>query len=575
MSELTMRGVRRSAPGRAGAREQAISPGRPRLDYLPVGTLAAVAAVVGLVLRRLLTPPLWYDENWRAVQVSSPTGLFHDLSHAVAPSALGWLALERTSVRLLGNTEFALRLPSLLALLALGLVTCRLAGRFLPRYAALALAALVMLNVPLLAYGLAFKPYLVEAAATVGVVELWLTAADRPARWHRLLPCYVGMAALVVLGVPVLFVLPGLYVFDLLRAGQAQRGQRELSRLAMMTAVGLVAGAHYLFYLAPQGRTLAGGQYWSPNYLPVHSGLRPILDFLVFQAVWFVKALGTAGMLPPDTFYVSLRTSSLLQPPSGLLAYLSMLGLGSALLIGIAALLRHPRLRPVPVAVAGALLVQVAVSSRGLWPFGANRTNLFLVPLLAVMVAAGLRAIVHKARLRRPIRAAALLLLVLVLATVPLQVVRLGQLVRDPMRPALQDHLKEAVAEVRAKAGPDDVVFVNAANFPPATDFAGYTYYMYFAENQAPAAGARPPVPMANTAFTVGLSAPQVGQQVAAHPAARHVFVLELWNPFGGWNPASGNLFPEATGSLRASGFCPAGEHTVATTGLLVQLDRC
>jgi len=54
---------------------------------VPVVLLALLTAAVGVVFRHLLLQPLWWDEQWRALRISLPQGVWSHLDQA--PGAFG------------------------------------------------------------------------------------------------------------------------------------------------------------------------------------------------------------------------------------------------------------------------------------------------------------------------------------------------------------------------------------------------------------------------------------------------------------------------------------------------------
>jgi 4-amino-4-deoxy-L-arabinose transferase-like glycosyltransferase len=358
---------------------------------LPATVLGTVSAALLWVLWRFMTPPLWFDEQWRARRISMPQGFWHDLSHTAAgPSSVAWLAVERAVVAVLGDRELPLRLPLVAALPLLGLATYWLATRFVHRHVALVTAVLVTVNPPLLVYGLQLKPYVSEAAATATFVALWLAAQAAPPSWRRQLPYYTGMGALVLFGIPLLFLLPGLLGYQLGRS--LRRSQGRGVRLGLATAVGVVGALHWLLFLRPQSRMLRSMSYWQPAYLPVHDGIEAALRFVLDRTVWHPRMLSSAGLLPPDVSYPGIGSLPLAHRLAAPVAVVADVAVTVALAIGVVWALRRRDLRPVPVAVGVALMAQLGISSHGLWPYGGNRTNLFLLPVLAVLVAAGMAA---------------------------------------------------------------------------------------------------------------------------------------------------------------------------------------
>jgi len=78
------------------------------------------AALVLAQVRAKLSAPFWYDEQWRAYHLSLTRGFWQELQHVNTAVAAGWVVVERASVLVLGNAEWAWRLPQAVAVPALG-----------------------------------------------------------------------------------------------------------------------------------------------------------------------------------------------------------------------------------------------------------------------------------------------------------------------------------------------------------------------------------------------------------------------------------------------------------------------
>src|SRR6266702_5308690 len=92
-----------------------------------VAALLVEAAVVFLRVRARVSAPFWYDEQWRAYHLSLSAGFWRELRHVNTAVAVGWVGIERASALACGNNEWALRLPEVLVLAAIGWPTWRVA----------------------------------------------------------------------------------------------------------------------------------------------------------------------------------------------------------------------------------------------------------------------------------------------------------------------------------------------------------------------------------------------------------------------------------------------------------------
>src|SRR6266536_2602026 len=118
-----------SAPrARSGSGSGAAASAAPRwVGAAVVAALLVEAAVVFMRVRARVSAPFWYDEQWRAYHLSLTKGFWRGPQHINTAVAAGWVAIERASVLAFGNNEWALRLPEVLVLAAIGWPTWRVA----------------------------------------------------------------------------------------------------------------------------------------------------------------------------------------------------------------------------------------------------------------------------------------------------------------------------------------------------------------------------------------------------------------------------------------------------------------
>ncbi|WP_307875303.1 hypothetical protein [Frankia nepalensis] len=386
---------------------------RPRkvVDLAVPAALAATVVAALVALRAVLDRPLWYDEIWRPHFLAEPAATFwSELAHANTPSALGWAALTRLVGEVAGWHAWALRLPELVALVALPAVAYAFVRRFTgPAAAGLAAASLGLSGV-VVDLGTQLKPYAVEALAALAVVWLW-GAARRPT------VARTTAGAVSLFAVPAAFLIIPLAAGDVVAAG---RGWRPRARAALTAAPALaICGLHTALFIGHQSSQRAS-RFWDTQFL---AGRGP-LDAVGFVAGELVRILGGAptGVDRYDPNLVHPATDAtfaaawLLAPAAALAFAFGVVALHRFDKIGQpmrdpgdARRLTHPdggragspasqamapahawgAGRQLLVAVLGALLIALAASVGRYWPFGANRTNTFLVPLLVAVVAVG------------------------------------------------------------------------------------------------------------------------------------------------------------------------------------------
>jgi hypothetical protein len=501
---------------------------RSRADRLVPLALVAEAAVLLALVARMIARPFWYNEQWRAWHLALGLAPRADTN---SPIALGFAALTRLSTAVLGNGEVATRLPEVVSLPVLAYLAYLLARRFLGPLGSGLTVALLLVNRMVLTFAAELAPYTVEAACTVGVLLCWLAARDATPRgrtWR-----YAVMAALALVATPVVFVLAPLLAFDVVAAARG----RQWSRLAAPVATGVVALAHLAFYVGRQTNQ-AHAPYWRDFFVP-HSPGGAVAFTVRRLAGWVPRALtgGTAHFpVVPD------GEIALASPARVALTVV----VAAALAAGLVTALRERRLRPLALALLGALAGQWVASYGSYWPFGFTRVNTFLLPLLYLLAAVG------AARLGALVpRAAAVVAGAVAFALVAFVGARQVATVRaEAGRPAFASTLPDLVAIARERAAPgDEAVLVH----PMAEK--GWAYYTRFRGGGIPAA--RTLVLQPSGADVAGL-----GPFLAAHPA--HVYVMVLQ----GVGAATVRGVEEA---LVAGGYARTGLWRAASTGGLLE----
>ncbi|MBE3204342.1 MULTISPECIES: hypothetical protein [Parafrankia] len=481
-----------------------------------------------VLLAAYLRRPFWYDEIWRGHFVSEPlSSVWSELAVANTPSALGWFGLVRLSGEAFGWHTWALRLPGLLALPALGVAVAVLVRRFAGSVAAAFAVCWLCLNATFLDLATQLKPYTVETVATVAVVLLWLgpvRGGDTRGRGARRMAA--GVVALC--SVPAVFVIVPLAAMDvlgggvggggggggrsLLRRGQLRRSQLGRCLRETLPAVVLVT-VHTLVFLGHQSAQRAG-DYWDTQFLAGRDPWQAMC--FVGDQLWRMLAGSPPGI---DQFDPSLVPGYLHLPHylPWLLAPLT--GVFGA--VGIAALARRADGRRVLAALVGAEVLMLGASAVRFWPFGPTRTNQFVVPLLLLVVVVGVDRVVRQVvrrvtrdradaaprdRLLSVLGATSGAMVLLIVAGVALA----GGLSGDRLLWERRDRLRgldlmvDATVATRRLVRPGDVVVVGGRLARP-----GWIYAMEVSDDLPRQPGALPPVPAGTAA---GAEAPRVAR---------------------------------------------------------------
>jgi Dolichyl-phosphate-mannose-protein mannosyltransferase len=618
---------RTGQPARAAGRDAAARPWRRRApDAAACLLLAAWSGLVVALLLPSLTRTLNGDEGWRAFYVSRGHDFWSTLPRVDAPLPGGWVALAKAVTSVLGNTELTLRLPMLLCLPGLALAGYALSRRVAGPVAAFLAAAALLLNNGLLLYATQFKQYAFEALATVLLLLCWLAARreGRPAPARAAFALGAGLCT--VLATPTFFLLLPLVLVD---AAAAARGggwsglgsprwwrEQGLPRAAVLAAALLPGAVHLATFVRLQagrvGRVPNLDGYWQA-FFPPAGGWTAGPGWVLRQLAGFVPHLFTTGnAAPPDAQVPHVP------PAAGPAA--AVLGLAPvvALTAAVAAAVRpgEARLRQLLVALAGGLAVELGLAAVHAWPFGWTRVNLFLVPLVYVLAAAGAtrlatlarglggqaaggpgrswpsepvtypgltglcgrragslqRASVQRRlhdRLSRLLRAgppavaAASLLALCGLGAWQALAVGAGQLrgLRvDVVEQASRERMRAVVGDVRVWCGPRDLAIV-------VIQGPSFAYYLHDYQGYPDAVSRRACIPADRLYRTPRFADPAAAAFVAARADAAQVFVFE---PRG----VSGRVHREQVGALRRLGYAPVGTMRYPRTGLLTVLRR-
>jgi len=335
--------------------------------------LAALAAVALMAERLWLAAvqPLWFDEAWSLAVATAPDwrSVIHE-ARVDVNAPLGYLLLHAWTM-LAGSSDFALRLPGLLAVLAAALLSLAWPARGLRREARLAWAAMIFAWWGVDAF-LAGRAYGLLLALTTAQTLAFAALLERPGLKRAL--TWSGLAALAILTHYYALILAG--VQGLAYLALCRRGALRTwpAALAFAPAFG------WLAWHAPRLAAFAApGVAWHARVGPGEAlaltaatldPSAPLLG-LVAAAVVLAAAMGPRG--PGDPAARTLRIA----------AAVSFAALALTLLSGAL----HPSLtgRYLVPTVPGLLLGLVLAAQQ------ASRPRLLLAALAALWLATALR----------------------------------------------------------------------------------------------------------------------------------------------------------------------------------------
>lgn len=519
-----------------------------RADLLCVVLLIAMVTGLELAVRHAALRPLWYDELWRAHYLSVPVrDVWADIRQANAPSPLGWAVATRGAAELLGWHAWVLRLPQLVTLPLLGAGMYALTRRFTGPLTAFVAGALLGVSGTVIDLGSQLKPYTVEAICAIAVVTLWLTHPVGTGRTADRLGPRTLAGALTVFTIPLAFLIGPLALADVLMVGGGRRARLRAALVA--TPAVLLTATHTVFFVARQS-VQRRGDYWNGQFL-AGRGFTGGLRFVGNQL------LALAGSTPPGVDRTDPNLVHGITDGTAVAVWVLAPAVAVATFVGVRVLLRRTDGRVVLIALLGAQMSELAASADRYWPFGANRTNLFLVPLLTLVPAVGVRELVVLARRHRALAPAALALVAitsLALLSAASATVRLVHHQRD-LRSI--DQLGAATDAAGRLVRPGDVIVVAGPLVRPGWLFS----------TQVRAERVRPG-PGSMTIFVPfdGRAAELAALRGRAIPPGQVLlFVLDIDQP---------TERPQLTW-LRSAGFCPVSSRHFQLTGRLTVLRAC
>ena len=346
-----------------------------------IAAFLALAVVLRLV-RALQNYPMWCDETMFAANL-----LDRDWSELARPldyrqvCPLGFLALEWIAVRLVGFSEPALRLVPMLCGVASVPLFYLLARRVLGRgtVATFLAVAVFAVSEPLVRYAGEAKPYETDFLVSLVLLSLSVNWLRSPERAKGLWLVAAAAPVAVAVSLPSLFTIGAIAMVGLYEMLRRRTPPLALAFIGFITAAGLSILA---MAVAGQYRTRPDDRAY----------------FLKFWAAAFPPAVRDPVSLV--RWFVRVNTGPLFSLPFGAdtrLAWLTPVLFG-CFALGAVLLVRKGK-SVVALLVLPILLTMAAAALRR-YPYGMSaRVNLYLVPAILILAAAGASWLCSKARL--------------------------------------------------------------------------------------------------------------------------------------------------------------------------------
>lgn len=344
-------------------------------------SILALFALLGTLTGWWLNPDFWLDEAMLAVNIQRvPWSRLHlPLPYFEQAAPLGFLYIAKLFGTIFNYSQLGLRsflvLFTLVGAVALYQVTRRTFGSTV----AVLATALMILSPSAVEYSVQFKHYAFEMVAAIGLYALLLWIHQVGLSVHRLIVwVLVGSLATVFSNTAPLIVAVGFITLFI----EGLRAQARYSVIAVVGAAlcyGLFAGAYYVFLLGPSTEFQFMG--YAHIYEPGFAALPP-------SPIWVLGKIYaiTTGLL-------GVREPTLLRMVAGTLTLMC---------IGLGVVIAARRAWPVAIHIVALALLIIILSMLRKIPIIEYRHFLFVLPLLAIIIAIGVSCIIDALRKRYP-----------------------------------------------------------------------------------------------------------------------------------------------------------------------------
>ncbi len=312
---------------------------------------------------------LWLDEAALALKVRhfSYAELIQPQTNETEPegiamqsSPLGFLFLTKLLTESFGDSEYILRLISLICALGAIILFYKVTGYFLNPFGRILALAFFVMSQHLIFYGSEFKSYSVDVFVVLLLVFIYLRTLRENFSWPQTVFAGTAFAVAVWFSFPSLFVV-GAIGLSMVFSGLTRKDNVHRVKVISLHSFWVLSFFfYYSFYLRTFINDEPLGSYWQGNYLPLHPQTAD--DFK-----WYYR-----------------HFLDMFQNPGGL--ELNVL-CGILFIIGSISLFRK---RKHLAWMSGLIFLLTAMASGfKLYPFS-GRLILFLVPFLYIALAEGL-----------------------------------------------------------------------------------------------------------------------------------------------------------------------------------------
>lgn len=333
-----MKSVISKARSVAGAVDERL---RAVLGHELTGWLFVALGVLLRVRQFVSNRSLWLDEAALALIIRN--GTFAEDFAPVMPNnqaaPVGFLALVRVLWRLLGDTDYAIRVVPFVAGLATLFLMRDVARRLLsPPFAHLAIA-LAAISPSLLRYSDEFKQYGIDSCLALAMVALILRALPGPLTARHTVAVALSGAVMIWFAHAIVFVLVACGA-ALVADAAVRRDRRAFIRVSMIGLAWVASFAiAYVTHLAAKSQSSALLDFHAFAMLPVQA---PLIEWLVWLKQRLLHAMNSPGGLHPTWLGLLAVTAGFWAIGRKGLAVLLLVALPLLVVLGGAIVRRYP-----------------------------------------------------------------------------------------------------------------------------------------------------------------------------------------------------------------------------------------
>lgn len=327
-------------------------------------SLALTALAVWLRHTGLNPSSLFIDDAWVAVT--------HRLTWSELPrvdfTTPGFSAITKGWLDLVGYSNLKIQLPVFAAAIVLPAATFVLLQRRIKWYWAAVAATLLAISPIHIVYSVRVKQYSMEALFALALIAGASAVIDAPHQRRRWTALTLVSAFALVTSFSTIFVVVPACAGAVVGLGLSRRDAGSIrsmfaadegAALVRMTVLGIFAVVWFFSMIAPSLSNELN-DFWADNYLPTGQGFR------AFLSAWYELSVQTFE------------------------GFVTLPGGATAGLLAVAGLLLLSRRPALLIVLAGPYVALVVASSLQMAPLGGLRTDIFIYPALASLLAFGL-----------------------------------------------------------------------------------------------------------------------------------------------------------------------------------------